>query len=76
MKVFQKAGVDNKVFNYQGSLTTPPCSQNVIWDIMSVPQFVSVETYNLLKKIMKFNARYTQNTLGKGNLLQEACQKR
>ncbi|KAF8425246.1 alpha carbonic anhydrase [Tirmania nivea] len=76
MKEFQRAGINNKVYNYQGSLTTPPCSQNVIWDILSVPQPVSVETYNLLKRIIKFNARYTQNNPGKVNLLAEACQKR
>lgn len=76
MKEFQRAGINNKVYNYQGSLTFPPCSQNVIWDILSVPQAVSVETYNLLKRIIKFNARYTQNAPGKVNLLAEACQKR
>ena len=76
MKEFQRAGINNKVYNYQGSLTTPPCSQNVIWDILSVPQPVSVETYNLLKRIIKFNARYTQNIPGKVNLLSEACQKK
>jgi len=76
MKVFQKAGLNNKVYNYQGSLTTPPCTQNVIWDILSVPQPVSVETYNLLKKILKFNSRYTQNTPGRTNLLSEACSRK
>jgi len=76
MKIFQKAGINNKVYNYQGSLTTPPCSQNVIWDILSAPQPVSVETYNLLKKILKFNSRYTQNTPGKPNLVADACKKR
>lgn len=76
MKEFQRHGINNKVYNYQGSLTIPPCSQNVIWDILSVPQPVSVETYNLLKRIIKFNARYTQNAPGKVNLISEACSKK
>ncbi|KAF8470784.1 alpha carbonic anhydrase [Kalaharituber pfeilii] len=76
MKEFQRAGLDKKVYNYRGSMTAPPCSENVIWDVLSEPQYVSVETYNLLKKIIKFNSRYTQNKLGEGNLLAEVCSKK
>ncbi|KAI5803573.1 alpha carbonic anhydrase [Peziza echinospora] len=76
MKIFQDHGINNRVYNYHGSLTTPPCTQNVIWDVLSVPQKASTRTYNLFKRIIRFNSRYTQNVPGRGNLLVEACGKR
>lgn len=42
-------------FRYQGSLTTPPCSQIVSWVVMSEPMTVSVE------QIATFTDRYPHN---------------
>jgi carbonic anhydrase len=58
------------IYDYSGSLTTPPCSQGVSWYISTEPLPINVQTYHAVKKVLKFNARYTQNTLGQPNLLE------
>lgn len=73
MRTFQKLGLSGQVYNYKGSLTTPPCTTGVEWDILSDPQYMSVEAFLVFKAIMKYNSRYTQNKPGKENLLQVAC---
>lgn len=60
----------NEIYHYTGSLTTPPCTEGVAWYISSKPLPLSVQSYNALKKVIKFNSRYTQNSPGKGNLLE------
>lgn len=59
-------------FQYSGSLTTPPCSEGVMFLIPTVQLPVTVDQFNALKRVLKFNSRYTQNKLGDGNLLQIA----
>ncbi|KAL0567816.1 hypothetical protein V5O48_014176 [Marasmius crinis-equi] len=60
-------------FHYTGSLTTPPCKEGINFVILKEPLALNVKTYNALKKIMKYNARYTQNALGRDNLLHMAA---
>ncbi|KAK1215308.1 hypothetical protein PQX77_022099 [Marasmius sp. AFHP31] len=57
-------------FHYVGSLTTPPCTEGINFVILKEPFSLDVKTYNAMKKIMKFNARYTQNAPGRENLLE------
>ncbi|KAI7755131.1 hypothetical protein M8C21_026001 [Ambrosia artemisiifolia] len=38
-----------KNFRYYGSLTTPPCSENVIWTVEERVRTISREQINLLK---------------------------
>jgi len=59
-------------FYYSGSLTTPPCVEGVAFLIPTTTLPVTVSQYNAFKRILKFNARYTQNKLGDTNLLQVA----
>ncbi|KJK67242.1 Eukaryotic-type carbonic anhydrase [Aspergillus parasiticus SU-1] len=63
------------VYQYTGSLTTPPCTEEVMWYLSTEPLPLSVQSYNKVKKIIKYNARHTQNALGQDNLLEVAAQK-
>ncbi|KAF2109185.1 alpha carbonic anhydrase [Lophiotrema nucula] len=57
------------LFQYSGSLTTPPCSEGVLFLITKEPLDVDVPVFNEMKKIIGFNARYSQNSLGQQNLV-------
>jgi carbonic anhydrase len=57
------------LFQYTGSLTTPPCAEGLTFLVLEEPLPLNVATYNKIKKVIKFNSRYVQNQLGKQNLL-------
>ncbi|KAJ5233499.1 uncharacterized protein N7469_005265 [Penicillium citrinum] len=63
----------NPVYQYSGSLTTPPCTEGVSWFVSSKPLALSTKMFNAIKHVLKFNARYTQNALGEKNLLEVAA---
>lgn len=63
---------DSEVYHYDGSLTTPPCTEGVKWSVVRDPAYVSVKTFAGAKGAMGFNARYTQNEPGERNLLDQA----
>jgi len=48
------------VVNYQGSLTTPPCSEGVNWHVVLEPVTASAEQIKALKDVMHDNARPVQ----------------
>jgi carbonic anhydrase len=58
------------ILQYSGSLTTPPCAEGVTFLVVKDPLPVSVADFNAIKKIVKFNSRFIQNTLGGQNMLQ------
>lgn len=60
-------------YRYSGSLTTPPCSEPVNWFVSTKKLLLDVDTYNALKKVIKFNSRFTQSAPGQTNVLQDAC---
>jgi carbonic anhydrase len=68
-----KAVETHPLFQYSGSLTTPPCKEGVTFLVMEEPMALNVRTYNNLKAIIKFNARYSQNAPGEANLLDIAA---
>ncbi|KAH8802408.1 alpha carbonic anhydrase [Flagelloscypha sp. PMI_526] len=63
------------LFQYTGSLTTPPCAEGLTFLVMEEPMALNVKTFNTIKSVIKFNARYTQNKLENTNLIQVAAQK-
>ncbi|KAI2611838.1 carbonic anhydrase [Hypoxylon sp. NC1633] len=54
---------------YTGSLTTPPCHENVAWSVATKKLSLSKTTYLAARDVLGFNARYPQNALGEQNLL-------
>ncbi|KAL0061076.1 hypothetical protein AAF712_012070 [Marasmius tenuissimus] len=61
------------LFQYTGSLTTPPCAEGLTFLVMEKPLPLDVKTFNSLKSVIKFNARFVQNELGKTNVLDIAA---
>ncbi|KAG0644621.1 alpha carbonic anhydrase [Tuber brumale] len=57
------------LFQYTGSLTTPPCAEGLTFLVTQKPLPLNVKTYNKIKSVVKFNSRYTQNPPGQENLL-------
>ncbi|WGV26601.1 carbonic anhydrase [Halotia branconii] len=49
-------------FSYSGSLTTPPCSESVKWNVLTEPITVSSEEIDTFEKLYQVNARPVQPT--------------
>lgn len=56
---------DEAHYNYRGSLTTPPCSQNVVWTVLEMPIEASAEQIDRFTEIYQVNARPIQNINGR-----------
>jgi carbonic anhydrase len=52
--------VDRTRFRYEGSLTTPPCSETVDWNIYAAPIEVAQSDIAAFKSIFPMNARPLQ----------------
>ncbi|KAF9081839.1 hypothetical protein BGX27_004757, partial [Mortierella sp. AM989] len=46
---------------YEGSLTTPPCTEGVTWNVAKTSVSLGLEQYDALVELEKFNARYIQD---------------
>ena len=58
-EIFETDSVN--LYTYHGSLTTPPCTEEVIWIVMKDASSASVEQIELLQRLMpKNNYRETQ----------------
>jgi carbonic anhydrase len=52
--------VDRAYYTFPGSLTTPPCSENVTWFVLKHPVTVSAAEIEQFSKLYQHNARPTQ----------------
>jgi carbonic anhydrase len=57
--------VDRSYFTYMGSLTTPPCSEGVLWLVMKSPVSVAQEQIHIFSRMYPMNARPTQAVAGR-----------
>ena len=61
---------DRSYFTYMGSLTTPPCSEGVLWMVMRAPVQLSVNQISIFSRLYPMNARPIQ--AGSGRLIKES----
>jgi carbonic anhydrase len=52
-------------FTYMGSLTTPPCSEGVLWMVMKQPVPISPEQISVFARLYPMNARPIQSASGR-----------
>jgi carbonic anhydrase len=52
-------------FTYMGSLTTPPCSEGVLWMVMKQPVPISPEQISIFARLYPMNARPIQSAAGR-----------
>lgn len=52
-------------YTYMGSLTTPPCTEGVLWLVMRQPVQVSAEQIGIFSRLYRNNARPIQSASGR-----------
>lgn len=52
-------------YTYMGSLTTPPCSEGVLWMVMKQPVGISPEQIGIFSRLYPMNARPIQSASGR-----------
>jgi len=56
---------ERRYFTYMGSLTTPPCSEGVLWMVMKQPVPISAEQIGIFARLYPMNARPLQSAAGR-----------
>ena len=56
---------DRRYYTYMGSLTTPPCSEGVLWMVMQRPVQLSPEQLSIFARLYPMNARPVQQADGR-----------
>ncbi len=56
---------DRSYFTYMGSLTTPPCSEGVLWMVMKEPVQISADQIGVFSRLYPMNARPIQSASGR-----------
>jgi carbonic anhydrase len=56
---------DRRYYTYMGSLTTPPCSEGVLWMVMQQPVPVSLQQIDIFTRLYPMNARPVQQAAGR-----------
>ena len=61
---------DQRYYQFMGSLTTPPCSEGVLWMVLKQPVTLGADQLKLFTKLFPMNARPVQAV--NGRLVREA----
>ena len=61
---------DRRYYTFMGSLTTPPCTEEVLWLVLKAPQQLSSEQLAIFERLYKANARPVQP--GWGRIVKES----
>jgi len=61
---------DKAYYTYMGSLTTPPCTEGVLWMVMRQPVQLSVQQIGIFARLYPMNARPLQ--AGAGRMIKES----
>ncbi|MBK7002799.1 MAG: carbonic anhydrase family protein [Rhodoferax sp.] len=56
---------DQRYYQFMGSLTTPPCSENVLWLVLKQPVSISRAQIRLFTQLYPNNARPVQPLNGR-----------
>ena len=56
---------DMRYYQFIGSLTTPPCTEGVLWLVLRQPMSLSREQLALFSQLFPNNARPTQPSFGR-----------
>ncbi len=56
---------DQRYYQFMGSLTTPPCSEGVLWMVMKQPIQISKNQHKIFTQLYAFNARPVQPLNGR-----------
>lgn len=56
---------DRRYFTYMGSLTTPPCTEGVLWLVLKQPVQLSPQQVGIFARLYPMNARPIQQTSGR-----------
>ncbi|OOG81593.1 hypothetical protein B0E41_17750, partial [Hydrogenophaga sp. A37] len=56
---------DQRYYQFMGSLTTPPCTEGVLWNVIKAPVTVSREQLRLFAQLFPMNARPVQALNGR-----------
>jgi len=52
-------------YTYMGSLTTPPCTEGVLWVVFKEPIELSSDQINIFSRLYPMNARPIQSNAGR-----------
>lgn len=65
LNVSELLPTDQRYYQFMGSLTTPPCSEGVLWLVMKQPVTISKGQYRLFTQLYPNNARPVQAVNGR-----------